>query len=219
MDHCSNNSGADVNCCHQDSRDCCDSQSSLLTLGLSPPFTWAEWDAATSDAGYTVATPRTASIWDSSTTTTSGTSTTSTTSSTASNGASTDATTTSQSSTPTVPGDSQKTQSFSSPSAGPSGLSTGAQVGIGVGAAVGALLVALVAYLLWRLHKSHTLLEKALSDNWGPGHKQPPGIYYSLGSTMPMDLVPKPELAGDHRVVEVGLSPPETHAELPGWRG
>jgi hypothetical protein len=36
---------------------------------------------------------------------------------------------------------------------------------------------------------------------------------------MPMDLVPKPELAGGHGAVEVGVSSPrETPAELAGWR-
>lgn len=205
LDHCTNITTADVWCCDPPTPNCCAQPALQLTLGSSPPFTWASYvDSPT--ASYTVVKPRSSSSSSTSTSSTATTTTTTTTNTNTPSPTTSHATspspTTSANNPPTPPAaDAQQSQS--SP-----GLSTGAQAGIGVGAAAGALLLLLAAYLFWRLHRKTKALEEALNNNsqWGDG-TQAPTIY--------SPAEPKAELAVGYAGYPAGPPPFHTHAELP----
>ncbi|KAK4156103.1 hypothetical protein C8A00DRAFT_12915 [Chaetomidium leptoderma] len=206
---CSRSTEADTYCCKGAADDCCDSNNvARLTLGVSPPFTWAVW-VGSSSGSYTIATPLpSTSPSSSSTTSTSQTSTTSAAGNSNSNSNSTPPTETASVKTqPSGPNESSNPNESSSSSESSPGLSTGAQAGIGVGAAVGAVLMCAIAFIFWRLRSKNKRLEEALNHRQSQWPVEAPARH--------MYDTPKELPPSGHMAYELHDSTKQ-YAELPG---
>ncbi|KAL2127077.1 hypothetical protein VTI74DRAFT_11373 [Chaetomium olivicolor] len=237
MERCSAVTDADVYCCNGTAPDCCDTPAARITLGTSPPFTWATWVG--SGTGFnSVVTPLPSTTRSSSTSakTTTGSSTSST---------STTATSPAETSQPNSAGQSQPSSSPQGLDSSSASLSTGAKVGIGLGSAVGALLIALLAFFLWRANRNNRQLQEALlmqqqqgggmvndnSNSNGQYYYPPTAAAAAMGQPMQHQQVGeyyadaggphKLELPSESQVHEMGGYPPayQGQVELPAGNG
>ncbi|KAI1277935.1 hypothetical protein F5Y07DRAFT_362077 [Xylaria sp. FL0933] len=150
---CNNVTRDHISYCCDHIANCCDSGDGRFDVLPYPTSIIATWNSASSEfhvlSGTSSTSSSSSSILPTSTSSPTTTAAFSTTSS---------ATATPATSSSTTPNSSEND----------SGLSKDAQIGIGVGVAGGVVLAALLAYLFWRVHKTHSAVKQRQDSNLQP---------------------------------------------------